>query len=129
MLLPLLLPTGAAAVAAVAAAAAPAAAATASFGEPAYPPPVQKRGGDVAGGTDGHVAAASNLTILFTELDARLPTGYYRGPSLVTTPNGTLLAFVPPLRSHSSRLYTIRTQFRDLYHPAIYLRFHYCAHD
>lgn len=43
-----------------------------------------------------HASAASsaNLTNLFTELDARLPTGYYRGPSLVTTPNGTLLAFV-----------------------------------
>ena len=34
------------------------------------------------------------LTNLFTELDARLPKGYYRGPSLVTTPSGTLLAFV-----------------------------------
>ena len=39
-------------------------------------------------------ASSANLTDLFTELDARLPTGYYRGPSLVTTPNGTLLAFV-----------------------------------
>eukprot|EP00729_Bicosta_minor_P007398 gene7398-18685_t len=34
------------------------------------------------------------LVNLFTELDARLPTGYYRGPSLVTTVKGTLLAFV-----------------------------------
>ena len=34
------------------------------------------------------------MLVLFTELDARLPTGYYRGPSLVTTGKGTLLAFV-----------------------------------
>ena len=34
------------------------------------------------------------LTDLFHQLDARLPHGDYRIPSLVTTVNGTLLAFV-----------------------------------
>ena len=34
------------------------------------------------------------LTDLFHQLDPRLPRGYYRGPSLVTTTNGTLLAIV-----------------------------------
>jgi hypothetical protein len=35
-----------------------------------------------------------HTTDLFTQLDARLPHGYYRIPSLIATPNGTLLAFV-----------------------------------
>ena len=34
------------------------------------------------------------LTELFHELDTRLPHGFYRIPSLVATPNGSLLAFV-----------------------------------
>jgi len=34
------------------------------------------------------------LTELFTQLDARLPNGDYRIPSIVAHPNGTLLAFV-----------------------------------
>ena len=35
-----------------------------------------------------------NLTTLFHQLDPRLPHGFYRVPSLVTSLNGTLLAFV-----------------------------------
>jgi hypothetical protein len=50
--------------------------------------------GDFSQSSIDTVGVGANLTDLFTELDARLPTGYYRGPSLVTTPNGTLLAFV-----------------------------------
>ena len=41
-----------------------------------------------------HAATAPALTDLFHQLDARLPHGDYRIPSLVTTNNGTLLAFV-----------------------------------
>lgn len=45
------------------------------------------------------VPAAATLTgirtiDLFNQLDARLPHGFYRIPSLVATPSGTLLAFV-----------------------------------
>jgi len=39
-------------------------------------------------------AAAVPLTDLFTQLDARLPHGDYRIPSLIATPKGTLLAFI-----------------------------------
>ena len=39
-------------------------------------------------------APAPFLTDLFTELDARLPNGQYRIPSLVSTPRGTLLAII-----------------------------------
>ena len=35
-----------------------------------------------------------NLTELFRELDPRLPHGFYRIPSLVSTPRGTLLAII-----------------------------------
>ena len=40
------------------------------------------------------VTPAPYLTDLFTELDARLPNGQYRIPSLVSTPSGTLLAII-----------------------------------
>ena len=39
-------------------------------------------------------AATVHLTDLFHQLDARLPHGDYRIPSLITTSNGTLLAFI-----------------------------------
>jgi len=40
------------------------------------------------------VVSATPLIDLFEQLDARLPNGDYRIPSLVATPKGTLLAFV-----------------------------------
>ena len=39
-------------------------------------------------------ASYPRLVSLFTQLDARLPHGDYRIPSLVASPNGTLLAFI-----------------------------------
>ena len=44
--------------------------------------------------SDSLATPAPYLTDLFTELDARLPSGQYRIPSLVSTPSGTLLAII-----------------------------------
>ena len=52
---------------------------------------VGARAPEAALGVADFLLGTTALVDLFTELDARLQTGYYRGPGVVTTPAGTLL--------------------------------------